>query len=363
MTEKVKNSKIIILLLLTGAVYFFLKYLTPLISPVLTAMLFVTIFGPMMKKMQEKFHIHRQISAIVLLLWATVILTSLLWILFSWIIGSLPQWIQDMEALYQDIQEIVRSVCQAVGNTIGVDSLYLEATILGHMKEGIAYFQKQTFPGMLSQSWTYLKLAGAAGGFLVTFIIASVLLAKDYDHIMNRMLEREECHLLLEVICGMIRYIATFVKAQVIIMSMIALLCAVGLGAAGIRHGVLWGLLAGVLDALPFIGTGIILIPLALSQIFYGNYGKAAVCILLYVGAVFLRELTEPRLIGKRIGVPVIAVLLSLYAGIQLFGVWGIIKGPLGFVLIYQTYLSMQKRFRQQKDEEGQEEEREATPV
>lgn len=34
-------------------------------------------------------------------------------------------------------------------------------------------------------------------------------------------------------------------------------------------------------------------------------------------------------------------VLLSLYAGIQLFGVWGIIKGPLGFILIYQSYLSI----------------------
>lgn len=353
MIEKVKNSKITILLLLTGAVYFFLEYLTPLISPVLTAMLFVTIFGPTMKKMQEKFHIHRQVSAIVLLLSATAILTSLLWILFSWIIGSLPQWIKDMEALYQDIQRIVRSVCQAVGNTIGVDGLYLENTILGRIEEGIAYVQKQTFPGMLSQSWTYLKLAGAAGGFLVTFIIAVVLLAKDYDHIMNRMLDREECHLLLEVICGMIRYIATFVKAQVIIMSMIALLCAAGLGLAGICHGVLWGLLAGFLDALPFIGTGIVLIPLALSQIFYGNYGKAVVCILLYVGAVFLRELTEPRLIGKRIGVPAIAVLLSLYAGIRLFGVWGIIKGPLGFVLIYQTYQSIQRRLGQHEERTG----------
>ena len=42
----------IVLLLVTGAVYFFLQYLTPLSAPVLLAMLFVTIFGPMMKRMR-----------------------------------------------------------------------------------------------------------------------------------------------------------------------------------------------------------------------------------------------------------------------------------------------------------------------
>ena len=59
MLSRWKNNKVVLLLLLTGAVYFFLEYITPLVAPVLTAMLFVTIFGPTMKKMQEKLHIHR----------------------------------------------------------------------------------------------------------------------------------------------------------------------------------------------------------------------------------------------------------------------------------------------------------------
>ena len=344
MIGRLKNNKAFVLLLLTGAVYFFLEYITPLIAPVLTAMLFVTIFGPTMKKMQEKLCIHRQISAIILLLFAGAVLISLIWILFSWIVGSLPGWIDGLDAAYDDIRVIVHSVCEAVGGVIGVDSLYLENTILSRIQEGIEYFQLQTVPGMLSQSWEYVKAAGAIGGFLVTFIIAALLLAKDYDDIMNRLLDREECHVLLEVICGIIRYIATFVKAQIIIMSIIAGCCALGLGLGGIRHGVLWGILAGILDALPFIGTGIILIPLALLQFFYGSYGKALLCIGLYVVCIFLREFLEPRLIGKRIGVTPIAVLLSLYAGIQLFGLWGIIKGPLGFILIYQTYISLRRR-------------------
>lgn len=352
MFEKIKNSKIVILLLLTGAVYFFLKYISPLVAPVLVAMLFVTIFGPALKKIQEKVHIHRQLGAVVLLLVALVIVVGLVWILFSWIVGSLPEWIQKLEILEDDITIIVHRGCEVVGHAIGVDAVYLEQTIMSRVLEGMDSIQMKTLPGMLSQSLVYARGLAAFGGFLITFIIAAVLLAKDYDDIMNRLLDREECHVLLEVICGVIRYIATFVKAQVIIMSIIAAVGAVTLAVLGIEHGVLWGILAGLMDVLPFVGTGIVLIPLALIQLFSGYYGSGVLCIILYVACIFVRELLEPKLIGKKIGVAPIAVLISLYAGIQLFGVWGIIKGPLGFVLIYQTYISLQKRWWQKKEKE-----------
>ena len=353
MTEPVagkwKKNKLWILLLLTGAVYFFLKYITPLLAPALIAMLFVTIFGPLLQKMQAKLHLHRQIGAVILLLTATIVVVGLLCVLFSWIVGSMPGWMSNLDALEEQIQSLIHTICEAAGRTIGVDQVYLEETILARVESGIDYLQLGMVPGMLSQSWQYVRIAGAVGGFLITFLISTVLLAKDYDDIMNRMLDREEFHVVLEVICGVIRYIATFVKAQLVIMSVIGVLSALVLGMIGIRHGVLWGILAGILDALPFVGTGVVLVPSALIQLFGGHYGKAVVCVALYVVCILLRELLEPRLIGKRMGISPIAVLLSLYVGIQLFGIGGIVKGPLGFVIIYQIYQSLQRRVQEQE--------------
>lgn len=345
MAEKIKNHKLGILLLLTGAVYFFLQYIVPLTAPVLVAMLFVTIFGPVLQKMQEKFRIHRQIGAVVLLLLAVIIVVGLIWILFSWIVGSLPEWIGNLDTFEEEITIIVHNGCDVLGRAIGIDSIYLEQTITNRIQEGIDYVQLKSLPGMLSQSLTYVKAIVAIGGFLVTFVIATVLLAKDYDEIMNRLLNREDCHVLLEVICGLIRYIATYVKAQVIIICIIASLSAVTLAIIGVKQGILWGILAGLMDVLPFVGTGIVLVPLVVTQFFSSNYVGVVVCVILYVVCIFLREILEPKLIGRKIGVSPIAVLLSLYAGIQLFGVSGIIKGPLGFILIYQTYQSLQKRW------------------
>ncbi len=331
MLEKIRRSKSITLLLTVAVVYFFLQYLTPLFSPILTAMLFVTIFGPLLKKMQARLHIHRQLGAVLLLLLGGGVLAILLWVLFSWVIGSLPEWVSQLETVELELEEWIQKGSASIGQALGIDGEYLESTLTARLDEWMDYLQAEGAAGMLSGSLQYLKKIALFGGFLVTFIIAAVLLARDYDRIMNGLLDREEFHVLLEVICGMIRYIATFVKAQVVIMSVISLAAGVVLSISGIRHGALWGMLAGLLDALPFIGTGIVLVPLTLTQLFQGNYGRAAVCLALYGGCVFLREMLEPRLIGKRMGVPPIAVLAAVYAGIRLFGVWGIIKGPPDF--------------------------------
>lgn len=344
MLEKIRQSKMLTLLLITAVVYFFLRYLTPLFSPILVAMLFVTIFGPFLKSLQARLRVHRQVGAILLLVLGFGLLVVLVWVLFSWIVGSLPEWVGQLEALEPKLEELIQKGSESIGEMLGIDGEYLESTLLARLEEWMDYFQNEGAAGMLSGSLLYLKKLALLGGFLVTFVIATVLLARDYDRIMNNLLDREEFHVLLEVICGIIRYIATFVKAQVVIMSLISLTAGVVLWICGIRHGALWGMLAGLLDALPFIGTGIVLLPLSLTQLFQGLYGRALTCLILYAVCVFLREILEPRLIGKHMGISPIAVLTAVYAGIRLFGVWGIIKGPLGFMIIYQSWQSLMRR-------------------
>lgn len=347
MLERIRESRIITLLLIVAVVYFFLQYLTPLFSPILVAMLFVTIFGPFLKSLQTRLHIHRQLGAILLLTLGCGLLVVMIWVLFSWGVGSLPEWVGRLETLEQELQQIIQKGSSYIGEVLGIDGEYLESILLARLEEGVDYLQTKGAAGMLSGSLQYLKKLAFLGGFLVTFVIAAVLLAKDYDRIMNNLLDREEFHVLLEVICGVIRYIATFVRAQLVIMSVISLVAGLVLEVSGIRHGALWGLLAGLLDALPFIGTGIVLMPLAVVQLFQGNYGRCVVCLILYAACIFFREMMEPRLIGKRMGISPVAVLIAIYVGIRLFGLWGIIKGPLGFVMIYQSWQSLQRRDRE----------------
>lgn len=339
-----KESPYITLLAIIGVVYFFLQYIVPLVSPILVAMLFVTMFGPTLKKIQEKLHVHRQIGAVLLLLAFGAVLLLLLWCLITWVVSSLPQWVRGLDGVWNSLLDSVEQLCDIGSKLTGMDTEYLKETLLARIQEGADYMENHALPGLLSGSWQYVKSIASISGFLLIFTISTIFLAKDYDSIMNKMLNRQECHIALEMICGIIRYIATVVKANLLIMSLIGSICAFVLTLLRIPSGVFWGILAGFLDALPFLGTGIVLVPIAAVQLFHSNYVVGVLILGLYVVCIFTRELLEPRLIGGKIGIPPLAVLTTVYAGIQLFGIIGIIKGPLGFILVQQTFHSLQKK-------------------
>ena len=78
---------------------------------------------------------------------------------------------------------------------------------------------------------------------------------------------------------------------------------AVTLFLGGFEGGILIGLFTGFMDMLPFIGTGLVLMPLAFWQILNGYYTKAVICVILYVICALSREFMEPKLIGEKMGI------------------------------------------------------------
>ena len=129
-----------------------------------------------------------------------------------------------------------------------------------------------------------------------------------------------------------------YVKAQGIIMLTITCLCVLGLLAAGERYWLIVGAAIGICDALPFLGTGICFLPWALWRLLNGRYVTAVWFVALYFITSFTRQTMEPKLIGKRIGVPPLAVLISVYIGVKVFSRAGFLLGPISAFLIWQIY-------------------------
>ena len=94
------------------------------------------------------------------------------------------------------------------------------------------------------------------------------------------------------------------------------------------------------MDALPFIGTSIILIPVAVLFFLEKEIWKGIVVLIIYVICVLIREFMEPKLIGKELDIFPVVMLISIFAGAKLFGLSGIIKGPL-FIVLYKKLWTM----------------------
>ena len=225
-----------------------------------------------------------------------------------------------------------------------MDGAGIERFIMERVNVFIENFQVQVVPRIMDESVGYVKNIVGIVGFLAIMIIAAVLLVKDYNEIMERLARREELRCMMGIGKKVFCHIGTFIRAQLIILFVISLLCAVTLFLGGFEGGILIGLFTGFMDMLPFIGTGLVLMPLAFWQILNGYYTKAVICVILYVICALSREFMEPKLIGEKMGIFPVAILFSVYAGVKLFGVFGIIKGPLALVTVYEIYLFMKGR-------------------
>ena len=341
MKDAIKKNKWITLLCIIGAVYFFLAFITPLLTPILLAFLFVTMSGPLLKKLQVKCRIPRHVSVVILLILVVAVVALLVWLLVLWATTSAPGWSQYLSDWEAELDLIMENICNWISRTFRVDVSGVEEAVDQISSQLLGHLQTNGVSDLVENGIRYLRGMVSGGAFLLTFLIGIILLAKDYDGYMNFLLEQQEYHVWLEALCGTVKYIGSFFKAQLIIMGVISGVISAALFLMGIRNGILWGILAGVLDVLPFIGTGIVLIPLIVIQLAQGAYIKALLCGALYGGCVLIREFLEPKILGKTMGVWPVAVLTSLYVGIQLFGLAGVVKGPLGFVLIYQIYQSL----------------------
>ncbi len=100
-----------------------------------------------------------------------------------------------------------------------------------------------------------------------------------------------------------------------------------------VKKAVFLGVLCGILDVLPYVGTIIVFIPIIIYNIIVKYYLKAIGLILLYILVQVSREILEAKFLSDKLELHPLLVLLSVYIGVKLFGVLGIIVGPMYGIL------------------------------
>ena len=105
-----------------------------------------------------------------------------------------------------------------------------------------------------------------------------------------------------------------------------------------IPYALFWALVTALVDALPVLGTGSILLPWSLISLIQGNTAQAVGLLGIYIAAAVTRSVLEPKLVGKHLGLDPLATLAALYVGFRLWGIGGMILSPLLAVTILQFF-------------------------
>ncbi|KLU63298.1 AI-2 transport protein TqsA [Peptococcaceae bacterium CEB3] len=119
-----------------------------------------------------------------------------------------------------------------------------------------------------------------------------------------------------------------FLRAEIMLVSVTAVTTMVGLAIIGNRYAVLLGVLAGILDLVPVVGTGMLFIPWIVALLLWGSLSTGLKVLVMWVITVVLRQFLEPKIMSKNLGLDPLPTLVSMYVGLQLFGGIGLILGP-----------------------------------
>ena len=104
----------------------------------------------------------------------------------------------------------------------------------------------------------------------------------------------------------------------------------------GLEYALLAAVFTALVDALPVLGTGTVLVPWALGRLLLGDTGQALALLALYAVGMLVHTLLEPRLLAGQVDLPPITALLAMYLGFHFMGVGGMILLPIVLLLLKQ---------------------------
>ncbi|MDD6021821.1 MAG: sporulation integral membrane protein YtvI [Oscillospiraceae bacterium] len=92
--------------------------------------------------------------------------------------------------------------------------------------------------------------------------------------------------------------------------------------------------LTAVVDILPVLGTGTIIIPWAVYSLFKGEIGMAVGLVVIYIAISVIRQVIEPKLVAGQLGLPPFVTIIGMFVGLKLFGFLGMFIMPIMIIMV-----------------------------
>ena len=111
---------------------------------------------------------------------------------------------------------------------------------------------------------------------------------------------------------------------------------AIGLLIIGFDNAAVIALLIAVFDILPIVGSGIVLAPWAVIKLLQGKIGMGIGLAILWAVVIVVRQIAEPKIVGKQVGLHPLATMLCLWVGLKLGGGIGMFALPISLLIILE---------------------------
>lgn len=316
--------------------------------PFIIAFVLSSLIEPLVNFLEKKAKIPRKIGSVFSLLLVLSILGTILGLIITRLIKEIINVYEQINVIFGSMQLFFEAMIEKVNNFYISLPKTISDTLDQFFAEAASNAKEYLTPLVEGLTSFTLSLPQALV-FLVVTILATYFMTSDKNKI-NSFLDKQFPVQWMEKTRTVVNklFLALFgwLRAQLILMTVTFTELTIAFLILDIQNGLLLALLIAVVDALPVFGVGTVLIPWGIIDIFSGNYQQGFSLLLLYVIVLVVRQLIEPKIIGQQIGIHPLLTLFSMYLGLQLFGIIGMIIGPVLMVVlktVFGTVLKMEE--------------------
>lgn len=339
--------KIIIFLLSILGIYLAFK-LAVFYMPFLIAFILSFLIEPIIRFGMKYLKLKRRTSAIIVfVLVLGIIIGLLIWGIATLVtessnlLNSLNTYVEKISSKFSEIISNIDLTKLKIPNELIVTIQESGRNLLGTL----ANFVK----GLLTNLLNIITSIPTIAIYTVISILSLFFICTDKIYMIDQ-LEHHFPEIWVKKLTKHIKEIAKslgcYLKAQAILIFVSFIVCLIGLYifkfvGLNVQFPLMAALGVAFVDALPIFGSGAVIIPWAIISASDGNLtlGISLIALLAVMGVI--RQLIEPKVIARQIGIHPIFTLIAMYTGFKFIGVLGMLIGPIVLIILKNIFGTM----------------------
>ena len=343
----------IITLIGVYALKFSFKYLVPFIFGFFIAF----ILKPVVERLVKVFGERKFVSLFVILIFYIIVGISIVWIILKIITGVGTLSVTVPEFYTHTVHPMMISFLEwfeAFIMTLDPGIAKQISPMLDALVNNITSFLPVFVAGFASKLTSALTSVPSLLISVLIAIISSFFFATDYRNIVGGLLglvPTRQRQLILDIKDGVVIVLAKYLKAYGVLMSVTFVELSIAFLLLGVSNPIGLAALTASVDILPVLGTGSVMIPWSIIEMTVGNRQLGFSLAIVYVIITVVRNVLEPKVVGKQIGLHPLLTLVCIYVGLKLFGFLGLLGVPITATLLKTLYEEGKLNFREPDDD------------
>lgn len=313
-----------------------IKLLLPPLMPFVIGFLVAWILRAPARALGRRLHIGVRIPAILMTAIFYICAAAVIFLASAQIVSALKDWLPRLPQIFSE--QLMPRMAEAF-NALKAWLEPFEPTVAADMSSWFSELSSTLEQAISSLSTTALRLlSGAIAGIpsmilkIVLSIVSTFFVTIDYERIIGfgrRVIPDKHWNMLRQAKGKFVHTLTVFFKAYALIFLLSFAELTAGFFIMRIPYVLGVALLVAVVDILPVLGTGAVLLPWAVVAAVSGNIPLMAGMLILYVVMTVVRNIVEPKLVGSQIGLRPLVTLMSMIVGLHFFGVFGLLLCPI----------------------------------